>query len=85
MWICSYCGLPYSEQYREARNKEVLAFVSDHVIGREREGEKRVCCVLWEAFNDFFDAMSDRNDIRLLDRLRDDLCEALPYGPEEVV
>lgn len=46
--------------------------------------EKRVCQVLWEAFNDFFDATSNREDIRLLDRLRDDLIEAMPYGPEEI-
>ena len=51
----------------------------------EQEVEKQVCRTLWEAFNDFFDITSDRDDIRLLDRLRDDLCEALPYGPEEVV
>ena len=51
---------------------------------KEREVEKQVCQVLWEAFNDFFDATDNRDDIRLLDHLRDDLIEAMPYGPEEV-
>lgn len=51
---------------------------------KEREVEKQVCRTLWGAFNDFFDATNDREDIRLLDRLRDDLVEALPYSSEEV-
>jgi hypothetical protein len=52
-------------------------------LKEERDVEKRVCRVLWEAFNDFFDATSDREDIRLLDKLRDNLVEVMPYTPEE--
>lgn len=46
--------------------------------------EKQVCQALWEAFDDFFDTTSDREDVRLLDRLRDSLSEVMPYGPEEI-
>lgn len=51
---------------------------------KEREVEKRVCRALWEVFDDFFDSTDDRDDIRLLDHLRDDLIDVMPYGPNEV-
>jgi len=50
----------------------------------EREVEKRICRLLWESFDDFFDELRERENIRLMDNLRDRLVDALPYSSEEV-
>lgn len=49
----------------------------------ERDVEKQVCRALWDAFDEFFSRDHDREDIRLLDQLRDELVDALPYSSEE--
>ena len=56
-------------------------------MAQERDVEKQVCRVLWEAFNDFFDDRmrhADRGDQNLLWSVKEVLMEALPYTPEEV-
>ena len=56
---------------------------------KERDIEKRVCKIVWETFHKVFDDVKSRWDafsdgLDALDRLKDELEEVLPYGPEEV-
>jgi len=50
----------------------------------EKDIEKRVCGLLWESFDAFFDKVETREEIRMMDDLLDHLTEAMPYGPGEV-